>query len=270
MKKFISLILSLVMICCVISIPASAVEETIQDTIIMQEIAIDPHDKDQIEQVIITYQLQPETANTIRKLYKKAENNNSIKELNVLIPNPTTRGNRTYKGYGNKTYYEEIVRVEYSSDFVDVGEDNWSNYFDSTVKGVLEYTGNAILNKVTFGIFSISKIFTSYSVAYPNDTITHIASLVENKDIKHTYVVDDGQYYFGSLTEKVVNSHFENRLLIPGNNSVSGKDTSIPTESTPNYNSADEKAYYFYVGGGYTETIDGYWFGGAYFVSAVS
>lgn len=46
MKKMISLVLSLTMICCAVAIPASAAEEEMYDSVPMQEISTDPNDRD--------------------------------------------------------------------------------------------------------------------------------------------------------------------------------------------------------------------------------
>lgn len=133
----------------------------------------------------------------------------------------------------------------------------------------MSLAADGAIDKISFGTWSVAKLFVNPSIS-ANTQVTHKAHLVETKNCKHTYVVENGQNYFGSLTEQVTSSHFNNVLIIPGKNPLSGSNTNIPTKSTPNYSSADKKAYYSYVGSGYVETINGYTYGGAYYNSVTS
>ena len=93
----------------------------------------------------------------------------------------------------------------------------------------------------------------------------HSAQLHETKTAKHTYVVEDGQYYFGSLVQ-CSSGRFQNFILDEDTHRTEiGKDSVLSPIQTPNYNSPDEKAYYGYVSSGWVETISGYEYHGVHF-----
>ena len=273
-KRILSFFLSL-SLCAVFAIPAFAMEMTdrfVDDHgIVMQEIAIDPYSSADAERVILTYHIQPETAQMIRNYVLACTNGSEdIISMTLTIPAMTTgrnsSGTRTYTGYGNKTYYEETITTNYHSSIEEIGGGLWQNYATDTVSAIGEYVVDGALDYLTKGVWSISNLFTPSAV--PSDhSVTHSAQLHETKTAKHTYVVEDGQYYFGSLVQRST-GYFQNFILDEAaDRTVSGKDSVLSATQTPNYNSPDKKAYYGYVSSGWEETISGYEYNGVYFYS---
>ncbi|WP_457943362.1 hypothetical protein [Caproiciproducens sp. LBM24188] len=223
--------------------------------------------------VIKQQNIQKETTNYILDVIANSKKNQiHIDSIQVYLPQATS-SRRTYKGYGNKTYFEETVTTNYHSDPADVNQSPWGTYKNSVIKGIAEYIVGEVADKVTFGSYSIASIFASAVPSSVSGTteVTHYAQLFETKTTKHTYVVEDGQYYFGSLTEKA-SGKFENFISIPGvsGGNKRGSDSKISNIQTQNYSSADKRAYYGYVSGGWVERIESYQYGQATFNSAYS
>lgn len=223
--------------------------------------------------VIKEQNIQKETANYILDVIANAKkNHNHIDSIQVYLPQ-ATNSRRTYKGYGNKTYFEETVATNYHSEPADVNQSPWGTYKNSVIKGIVEYLIGEAVDKVTYNSYSIASIFASaVPSSVPGTTeVTHYAQLFESKTTKHTYVVEDGQYLFGSLTEKA-SGKFENFISIPGvsGGNKRGSDSKISNIQTQNYSSADKRAYYGYVSGGWVERIESYQYGQATFNSAYS
>lgn len=102
-------------------------------------------------------------------------------------------------------------------------------------------------------------LFSSYlpSVAPANGNYRLEAALKEMKTEKRTYVVENGQYYFGALTESST-SNFQNFVVDPGLGYTEGARSSWSNKSTRIFNSPAVKAYSFYLSGGYTEQISSF------------
>ena len=273
LKSLLAILVSFIM-SLVLTVPTFAIHTTdefaVDHGVLMREVQIDPYDCFQAEQIISKYHVQPETAQTIRMYVQSCmDGSGDIEKITLTIPALTTNrasgdGTRTYKGYGNKTYYEEIITAEYDSPITEVGGGLWENYVTDTVKAVGEYAINSAINTLTKGTWAISKLFAPNAV--PSDhSVLHSAQLHETKTAKHTYVVEDGQYYFGSLVQRS-SGRFQNFILDEDTHRTEiGKDSVLSPIQTPNYNSPDEKAYYGYVSSGWVETISGYEYHGVHF-----
>lgn len=230
----------------------------------VQKINIPIDNIEEAKSIIKKYHMQSETASSVLNNIAKAKTEHSIKSVNVYLPQAT----RTYKGYGNKTYYEETVETSWDSGSKVLGESKWGDYANNVILGVINFVVAGVADSETFGTYSIASIFVSAipSSVSGSTEVTNNAELYEIKTAKHTYVVENGEYYFGSLTQAST-GHFENMLKIPGVGSVRGKDSEVYTQYTPNYSSADERAYYGYLSGGWIETVDSYEYGGTSFPS---
>lgn len=136
----------------------------------------------------------------------------------------------------------------------------------------MQYFSNKALNTVTKGTYTISKAVLSTIVPQSVPTVddySHEARLRFDKYVKNMYVYENDQYYFGCHTEKISAAKFNNVLNIGGYSSSSYNlpDKDLGSQTLPNYSNsnAEQKAYYGYVSNGYTEYVDGYYFGGCYF-----
>lgn len=262
------------------------IQKVVQDDIIskakipLKKISINPLNKNEVESIINTYHLQPKTVESIREYLNKCEKG-EIKStsLNIYVPssdlsqytyntpNPYTK---TYVGYGGKTYYEEVISYDNTSDSKTVCESTgWSNYLHSTIQAFVSYGIGTFLDTQLSGAWSIASIFTKGipSDVPANSTFRHEARLHEHKVKKFTYVVENGQYYFGSHVEMSV-SYFENTVVIPGLcPTQTGEPANMDPAITPNFDNPDAKAYNTYLGDGWVEIISHHKYKGVTFAS---
>lgn len=276
LKNFFAAFMALNM-CVIFAVPAFAAGTTDEfldeHGVLVKEVSIDPYDSVQAEKIISTYHVQPETAETIRSYLKACKNGaESLTSITLTIPTMTegrsSGSTRTYKGYGNKTYYEETITAYGDPGWIDVGGGLWENYVNDTAQAIGEYIVDGVVDTVTGGVWSIAKLFAPNSVP-SGHTVTHSAAIHEVKTAKHTYVVENGQYYFGSLVQRS-SGYFQNSILDTDSNPhryIDGADATLTAVQTPNYNSPDKKAYYGYVSSGWTETVAGFEYCGVYFES---
>ena len=328
MKKMISLVLSLAMICCVISVPASASSTTDKDSVTlvenedgffvpasevftrtpseaivanlvedsqdlyqdeenhfysrakedlyipMKQVVIDATDTDRVENAISENGIKAKTAAEVRAYSQECQAANvADASVTVYVPYSVTRasGVGPYTGYGNKQYYYEVTQYNHSASNDQPINQSYSDYFDQGVEVTLDLLANGILDSVTCGIFSIA---SSYISSYlppslpSNGDYTLVTDFMARKNSKNMYVYENSQYYFGSHTEYVINANFENRFL----DASQSRSYTLPeflagAEMTDNYSNSDaeERAYYSYLGSGWTEYLSGYWYGDAYF-----
>ncbi|MGG6313978.1 hypothetical protein [Paenibacillus macerans] len=241
----------------------------------LQKIRIDPYNKKEVESTINNYKLQPETAKDIREFTGKVQNGEITSgEINLYIPagnqgDISTFATRTYVGYKDKTYYEETVTYKGISPETEIRKttkQKWTDYLNTTINETAKYFTDKVLNGVTLGYWDLVKILTAGipSQVSSSTEVTHTAKLVQTVIKKNTYVVLDGQYYFGSNGQYAL-THFQNFVNIPGFGQMTNKDTEEKTAYTPNYYKGDEKAWLSYVNGGFTEYFSNYTYGGVVF-----
>lgn len=259
---------------------ASQIDDSImsQSKVPLQKITIDPSDSNQVELIINKYQLQPQTSKDIREYTEKIERGEITSgEINLYLPagigsEISTYATRTYVGYNNKTYYEDVVSYSSSSPYREIKKTTkakWIDYANSTIDATAKLLLDTVMTTISAGVWNVISIFTAGipSNVPTNNETRHEAALVETKVKKNTYLVLDGQYYFGSAVE-YSNSHFLNLLRIPGYDDVRGANSALKVIYTDNYTTgADKKAWLSYVNGGYTERIPNFGYGGVSFTS---
>ncbi|GIO38223.1 hypothetical protein J41TS12_30840 [Paenibacillus antibioticophila] len=241
----------------------------------MQKVTINPHDSKEVELTINSYNLPPETANDIREYTKKVQSG-EINSLGISLYVPSiyqggisTFSTRTYVGYNNKTYYEDIVvynSISSETQIKKTTKEKWNDYLKSTLTAIAKYYVDKGLDYVTQGAWSVASILTAGIPAQvSNQTeITHTAKLIQSIAKKNTYVVLDNQYYFGCRSENGT-TYFQNFTNVPGYGQLNNASTPLKTVKLPNYDKGDEKAWFNYVNGGFVEHFDNYSYGGVVF-----
>lgn len=229
------------------------------------------------EQLCEEFDLQSETAQTVLDYLAIASDEESdieIDAIKVLIPkeeNARYSSKRTYKGYGNKQYYEETVQVDAHSDIVAITSSQNISYIDKTLTVIAEFGVDSAINSQTCGFWSLAKsLGQALGDAGVSSTtgIEYKAALYESKFVKHTYVDENNQKYFGAKTE-ASDAEFENYAQTSGASGklIKGKREACDTVYTEYYSKPDRKAYNTYLSGGFTESIDRYKYNGKRFRS---
>jgi hypothetical protein len=245
----------------------------------LRKISMNPLDKNEVESIIATYQLQPETVKDIYEYMEKVRKG-SIQpgKINIYIPSTTPSQEistssdyrKTYVGYAGKTYYEEVLSYDNTSASVTVKEAyGFLDYLNKTIDAAAKYGFGTGMDWITKGMWSIGSIFTGGlpSGVPTNSKFRHESRLYEYKVKKFTYLVESGQYYFGSRVEMSI-SHFDNLTVFPGLHPIEyGENTKLESIITPSYDIPDQRAYYSYMNGGWVEPIVQYKYGGVYFDS---
>lgn len=212
--------------------------------------------------LIQEYDILPETAQTIQNILSNPLNKN-ISAIEIIKPNINKN---TYSG----RFYEEIIKVEANSDEAKIEENVTENYVNKILSVTVNFTFDSIINSKTAGMWSLARSLGEAFESVPSTTsITHAARLYEDKYCKHTYVVEDGQYYFGALTEKS-HGRFQDYFVYPGFNGgiEEGKNPQImdPVE-TDSFRNPEERAEVSYLNGGWVEHIYEYEYEGVSFDS---
>lgn len=255
-----------------------------QSKVPLQKVTINPYDSEDVEFNISKYKLQPETAKNIREYVEKCQNGEiSSGGIGLYVPvetsgqliTPLASSTRTYDGYGNRKYYEETINYYNNSDWKTIKEttkDKWSDYLKTTLNVSIRAIIDAVGTTYAGGYWTAASIFTAGipSNVPANSTTRFQASLVESKVVKMTYIwtnngINDA-WSFGSHTEYDI-WHFQNVLKIPGFNDIAGKDSTLTTSKSKNYDTPDKAAYLSYVNGGTVEVYSNFTYGGVTFNS---
>ncbi|GIO85563.1 hypothetical protein J25TS5_24950 [Paenibacillus faecis] len=248
----------------------------IESKVPLQKITIDPNNSKEVEMTINNYKLLPKTANDIREYSEKVQNGD-ITSYGISLYLPArSQGNlstnsttRTYVGYNHKTYYEDIVVYNSISPETEINKtkkEKWADYAKKTISATVKYYIDKTLDSVTLGNWSMAKIFLEGipSQVSGQTEITHTAKFIQSVAKKNTYIVLDGQYYFGYASESG-SYYWQNFRNIPGYGMIFDESTPVVSKKLPNYDKGDEKAYFNYVNGGLTERFSNYSYGGVIF-----
>lgn len=245
----------------------------------LEKVTIDPNNSEEVELTINEYQVLPKTANDIREYAEKVKNGEIISDgISLYLPAgsqsqgqfSTLAGTtRTYVGYNNKTYYEDIVvynGISPETVIKKTTKEKRADYASSTVSATVRYYIDKTLDTVTLGAWSMANIFVQgLPTGVGTQTeITHTAKFIQNIAKKNTYIVLDGQYYFGYASESG-STYFQNFRNIPGYAMIFDNSTPVVSKSLPNYAKGDEKTWFNYVNGGLTERFSNYTYGGVTF-----
>lgn len=237
---------------------------------------LNPYNKSNLGVEVNSLGLEKETIDAIQDYSDKCQSG-EIKngELSVMVSgNPYSRSVRTYKGFGNRNYKEELILSNNTSSAVPKlikSGSSLKTYLNTTINAGATFLVDKAANYISGGTWSIGKLFVKGlpSGVPTNTSFRHESRLVENVIKKFTYIQNNdgyGGYSFGSRVTKG-DYHFTNVMIIPGKDPIVQNSTPTIYVSTPNYNNADKKAYYGYVNGGYIENFSSYKYGGINFNS---
>lgn len=264
MKKIFSLFLSLVFVFTAI-IPSFAYAEespAVGPNFEATQIKIDPLNRELLEATIAKYQIPIEVAADMRQYSDVCiENNVTDGEISYYVP-IETRGSstqtRTYKGYNNRTYYEEYVTYSYatSSDT----EVKKGIATENELKQELKTGANLIISNIQkYMIGSVYSLFDTLGMNEPSNLAYNLSTrLRESKIKRYTYVVEGSQKHFGSLVES--STHYFNFY----NDGFQTYSTYPETWETDHFKSGYDKiAYQAYANGGEQEYFLNYVVGGS-------
>ncbi len=232
------------------------------------EVKLNVNNPEEVERVFKEYRVHEQQAEDIRSMIDQY-NRGTTEDLTIslYVPNPKARDSqRYYTGYNNKRYYESTVEVGHTSKVLEVAKGNkLGNYLNTTAKASVAFLVDSVMDVITGGTWTIASLF----VNIPEDstgttTYSHNAALVENKTIKYTYYIENGEEYLGSTVERV-QYYFQNLLAVAGQGYVPQKNTPTKTWAASAWNKPDEKAYYHWTIGGYNEQVSGYYYQDTYF-----
>lgn len=238
-----------------------------------EELSIDTHNYSQFKVVADNKGLSNQLLSDIDRIMEKVHNGEIelAEPLAVYIPEPIyvkndgrsiTSSTKTYTGYAGRQYYQELLDCRGNSlEFnVTMPSSRWSQYCSQVFQSVVTTSASAGLDAVTGGTWTLLSVFlqsTSDSIS-TTQAIQHTAKLFENKYTKYTYLVQDGEYYVGSVIDYTYNYFFRNFINVDGADFYSNGDTGKLTAKAAGYDSADEYAYRNYVNSSYNNTITRY------------
>lgn len=264
MKKIFSLFLSLVFVFTA-TIPSLAYAEespAAGPNFEATQIKIDPLNRELLEATITKYQIPPEVASDMRQYSDVCiENNVTDGEISYYVPIETRSSStktRTYKGYNNRTYYEEYVTYSYATSTDTQVKKGTAT--ENEVKQDLKTGANLIVSNIPkFMIGPIYSLLDALGMNEPSNLAYNLsARLRESKIKRYTYVVEGSQKHFGSLVES--STHYFQFYNDGDKTSV----TSPETWETDHFKSGYDKiAYQAYANGGEQEYFLNYVVGGS-------
>lgn len=264
MKKFFALFLSLafVLTATIPSFAYAAETSTAGPNFEATQIKIDPLNRDLLEDTISKYQIPAEVASDMRNYSDVCiENNVTDGEISYYVPIETrgsTTKTRTYKGYNNKTYYEEYVTFSYATS-TDTQVKKGTATANEVKQDVSTGVNLVISNVSKFMIGPIYSLLDALGINEPSNLAYSLsARLRESKIKRYTYVVEGSKKHFGSLVES--STHYFQFF----NNGTRTYSTSPETWTTEHFKSGYDKiAWNAYVNGGEQEYFQSYVVGGS-------
>ena len=264
MKRIISLFLSLMFVFTA-TIPSLAyAEESLADAPNFEatQIKIDPLNRELLEVTIAKYQIPIEVATDMRRYSDVCiENNVTDGEISYYVPIETrssSTNTRTYKGYNNRTYYEEYVTYSYATSKDTQVKKGIAT--ENEVKQDLKTGANLIVSNISqYKIGAIYSLLDALGLNEPSNLAYNLSVRVRESKIKrYTYVVEGSQKHFGSLVES--STHYY-KFYDDGYESFS---TYPVTWETDHFKSGYDKiAYQAYANGGDQEYFLNYVVGGS-------
>lgn len=238
-----------------------------------EELSIDAQSYSQFEAVAENKGLSDQLKSDINRIMVKVQNGEIelTEPLAVYVPEPIytennarsiTSSTKTYTGYAGMKYYQELLDFKANSlEFnVTMPSARWKQYCNQVFEAAVTTTASAGLDAITGRTWTLLSVFTQSTSDSISTTkaIKHTAKLFENKYIKYTHVVLDGQYYAGSVIEYTYNYFFRNFINVDGSDFYSNGDTEKQTAKAKGYDKADEYAYQNYVSSPYINSITRY------------
>lgn len=190
-------------------------------------------------------------------------------DLTIYIPeeNSLTRGvttqTRYYTGYNNQRYYEELLVCSGTSSTFDVRVPRYGLdvYLENLASSIVKTSLGYIADKVTGNMWTLLSVF-NVSAGSPTIPTTqayeHDARLIENKYIKYTSIIIDGNFYMGSILEWASNYRYQNYVNVPGIQSYDNGLTPWQSYQVKGYYSPDKLAFQNYAYSPYVDRILSY------------
>jgi|GEM_PF-4424065 len=262
----------------------------------VNEVSINPYDKNAVEDIIKKYEIKDNAASDLRDYANKCADGTVKNAPNIIYYTPKTLisstavlplinsihplassgtlvSTKTYSGYGGKTYYEELFNYQNGTGYQTVKESNnkLNDYIDKVItEKVTDIAGGVVKEVIgdTFTLIQLAGGYIDTSPIAPNSNWMHQANLHENKYKKYCYVKEynysTGKYdYLIGADGETVNYYFQHQIT-DGYNYIPPVTDAVKVDTTPYYLNLDSKAYYFYLntGGPYIErtanyTVDG-------------
>ena len=186
-------------------------------------------------------------------------NETDIKNVYVYTTNALPREaktSRTYTGYKNRKYYEEIIEYE-RSDSKQVysnKRDAFNSYAKTKYNEVINFAVNAGLDTVSKGVWSLTDLgINLISSAVPSSTfVTHRSNLCVDFFEKTTWIYEGTNIFMGS---RVTTGSYYFQDTVQEGYWATKQEIETPTRfyRTPNYDSPDVLAYQSYLSGGWAE-----------------
>lgn len=230
------------------------------DFIEVGKVEIDLNEYDTIKTVVENYNLSETVENRLEELYIDNQiGNEKIDNVSVYSANALTNraASRTYIGYKNRKYYEEIITYtkEYGEKKIyENKRDAFNDYMKKSTNEIITYSLNAILNKVTMGAWAPIDLGLSL---IPKDVpstslVTHKANLYTEYYEKLTWIYEGSNIFMGS---RVTTGSYYFEEHIKADYWTKSETILSPTRfyRTPNYDTPDVLAYENYLNGGWSE-----------------
>lgn len=237
-------------------------------------ISIDPYDADGFSAIADECGFSTIVKEDVQKCIDLFKQGQAIPsdDIKVYLPKAAdpmassqTISRRTYTGYNNATYYEELVFFKGTSNLVAVQNPQKytiADYLTNSFCSAATTAAGAILDYYSNGAWTIASVL--YPQGIPSDVISttlafsHQTALMENKSRKYTWVVRDGEYFIGSILDYTTDYHFQDFLVVPGERYEDEGLTPRQYAKVNGYDIADQIAYKNYLYSTYTETISQY------------
>lgn len=244
------------------------------DNIPVIEYKINLLDSSALEVAINNYKISEALANDLRSMSKKAISNyfispESFNKDTAVISYFTPKSNinnrlqngdfvassvnrRTYTGYNNYQYMEEVISGHYLNfnNEVVLWDSSYNALNDTIdnllIRGIMTFVGGlTVYGKATSTVASLLGIST-LQISSSGYGSWHKAAVEEYTSIKYTYIIRDGQYYLGSKEESSQYRFYHQVYLtsVPG---VKAGYDSFTTQVTPYYLNSDYNAYYGWI-----------------------
>lgn len=238
-----------------------------------QELFVDIENYRQFQNVAEAKGLSNQLQSDVDKIMTKVLNGEIelAEPLSVYIPEEidTANGSRsiskttkTYTGYAGRQYYQELLDCKGNS--LEFNVKKPATAFEQYVEHFFRAGATAAIDGVMTKIVGPGWTLARVLLFAPSDSIPttyaykHTAKLFENKYTKYTYLVQVGEYYFGSKIDYTYKYFFRNFINEDGKAFYSNGDTENCVAKAPGYDQADEYAYKRWASQPYESIIANY------------
>ncbi len=223
------------------------------------KVTVDLTNTESIYNAVEMNNLTPETRDRLLELSQYDESGKrKVKSVYVYSANAlndatdlTSSTSRTYVGYMNRTYYEEVINTWLHSDPVTVytnQRDAFNAYANTAFTEIIKYSIGTLIDYKTGGAYSLLSLGHSLiPTSVPSSTTgVHFAYINHDQYEKLTFIYEGPNIYIGSrtctgsyyFTTTVQDSYWGKPI---------NKNTPIQFYRTSNYDQPDVKAYQNYL-----------------------